>query len=68
MPGGIADTLLALVWTQYQYFVFPIIFGYLGCKLLYADWRHTASRELNPLGNDGQTSSTSVNSPDRSTP
>ncbi len=42
MPGGVADTLLALVWTQYQYFFFPLIFGYLGCKLLYADWRHTA--------------------------
>ncbi len=39
MPGGTADTLLALLWTQYQYFVFPLIFGYLGCKLLYADWR-----------------------------
>lgn len=40
MPGGIADTLLALVWTQYQYFVFPLIFGYLGYKLLLEDWRH----------------------------
>ncbi len=39
MPGGAADTLLALLWTQYQYFVFPLVFGYLGCKLLYADWR-----------------------------
>jgi len=41
MPGGVADTLLALVWTQYQYFVFPLILGYLGCKLLYEDWRQT---------------------------
>lgn len=41
MPGGVADTLLALVWTQYQYFVFPLIFGYLGVKLLLEDWRHT---------------------------
>jgi len=40
MAGGVADTLLALLWTQYQYFVFPLIFGYLGCKLLYEDWRH----------------------------
>ena len=40
MPGGIADTLLALLWTQYQYFVFPLIFGYLGWKLLYDDWRN----------------------------
>ncbi len=39
MPGGIADTLLALVWTQYQYFVFPLIFGYLGYQLLLEDWR-----------------------------
>jgi hypothetical protein len=44
MPGGIADTLLALVWTQYQYFVFPLIFGYLGYKLLLEDWRQ---RHLN---------------------
>lgn len=37
MTGGLADTLLALVWTQYQYFVFPLIFGYLGYKLLMQD-------------------------------
>ena len=37
MTGGVADTLLALVWTQYQYFVFPLIFGYLGYKLLMQD-------------------------------
>lgn len=46
MPGGVADTLLALVWTQYQYFVFPLIFGYLGVKLLFEDWR--ATREPPP--------------------
>ncbi len=40
MPGGTADTLLALVWTQYQYFVFPMIFGVLGVKLLLDDWHH----------------------------
>jgi hypothetical protein len=39
MPGGLADTLLALVWTQYQYFVFPMLFGYLGFRLLREDWR-----------------------------
>ncbi len=39
MPGGVADTLLALVWTQYQYLVFPLIFGYLGYQLLQADWK-----------------------------
>ncbi len=38
MTGGVADTLLALVWTQYQYFVFPMIFGYLGFQLLREDW------------------------------
>ena len=27
MSGGVADTLLALLWTQYQYFLFPLIFG-----------------------------------------
>jgi len=41
MSGGTADTLLALVWTQYQYFVFPLIFVVLGVKLLLDDW-HTA--------------------------
>ncbi len=38
MPGGVADTLLTLVWTQYQYFLFPLIFGYFGVKLLMEDW------------------------------
>ena len=40
MPGGLWDTLLALVWTQYQYFFFPIIFGFLASKMLLDDWRH----------------------------
>jgi len=40
MSGGAADTLLALVWTQYQYFLFPLIFGYFGVVLLLDDWRH----------------------------
>lgn len=40
MPGGVADTLLALVWTQYQYILFPAIFGIVGYKLLKADWNH----------------------------
>jgi hypothetical protein len=40
MAGGLWDTLLALVWTQYQYIVFPAIFGVLGYKLLMEDWRH----------------------------
>ncbi len=40
MSGGVADTLLALVWTQYQYFLFPLVFGYFGVKLLLDDWRH----------------------------
>ena len=40
MPGGVSDTLLALVWTQYQYFLFPLVFGYIGVKLLFEDWRH----------------------------
>ena len=39
MSGGLADTLLALVWTQYQYFLFPLIFGHFGVKLLMEDWR-----------------------------
>lgn len=43
MSGGVADTLLALVWTQYQYFLFPLIFGYFGVKLLLEDWRQCHS-------------------------
>ena len=39
MAGGVADTLLALLWTQYQYFVFPMIFGVLGFRLLREDLR-----------------------------
>jgi len=45
MPGGVADTLLALVWTQYQYFVFPIVLGSMACRLLLSDLHHTWSRQ-----------------------
>lgn len=45
MSGGVADTLLALVWTQYQYFLFPLIFGYFGVKLLMEDWRQSRIAE-----------------------
>lgn len=41
MSGGVAETLLALVWTQYPYIVFPAVFGVLGLRLLYADWETT---------------------------
>ncbi|MCG8671718.1 MAG: hypothetical protein MI867_20100 [Pseudomonadales bacterium] len=41
MVGGTADTLLALVWTQYQYIVFPLLFGYVGVKLLLNDWQES---------------------------
>ena len=41
MPGGLAYTLLALVWTQYQYLVFPIIRGWMACKLLFDDLYYT---------------------------
>jgi hypothetical protein len=37
MTGGVADTLLALVWTQYQYFLFPMIFGLWAFQLLRED-------------------------------
>ena len=49
MVGGVADILLALVWTQYQYFVFPLIFGVLGYRLLMDDWRqcHVATKQTN---------------------
>mmetsp|Transcript_83434 Transcript_83434/g.244622 ORF Transcript_83434/g.244622 Transcript_83434/m.244622 type:complete len:263 (-) Transcript_83434:121-909(-) len=43
MPGGVADTLLALVWTQYQYFFFPMIIGAMGVELLREDWCGKAS-------------------------
>jgi hypothetical protein len=46
MVGGVADILLALVWTQYQYFVFPMIFGILGYRLLLEDWRQCHSRDV----------------------
>ncbi|MCY4044394.1 MAG: hypothetical protein OXE99_04880 [Cellvibrionales bacterium] len=46
MPGDIWDTLLALVWTQYQYILFPLIFGYLGVKLLFDDWQHVIKQKL----------------------
>jgi len=39
MTGGVADTLLALVWTQYQYFLFPMIFGAWAFQLLREDLR-----------------------------
>ncbi len=40
MPGNVWDTLLALVWTQYQYIVFPLIFGGIAGKLLLQDWKY----------------------------
>lgn len=39
MTNNVADTLLALVWTQYQYIVFPLVFGYVASVLLLEDWR-----------------------------
>ena len=42
MPGNIWDTLLALVWTQYQYIIFPAIFGALAAKMMLEDWRQCA--------------------------
>jgi len=37
MAGGTADTLLALVWTQYQYVVFPAAMFYVALRLLLHD-------------------------------
>ena len=37
MVGNVWDILLALVWTQYQYILFPMIFGILGYQLLRDD-------------------------------
>ena len=41
MAGGVADTFLALVWTQYQYMAYPLFFGIIGSKLLLADWQQS---------------------------
>lgn len=46
MTGGVADTLLALVWTQYQYFLFPMIFGAWAFRLLREDLRRAADASL----------------------
>jgi hypothetical protein len=54
MVGGVADTLLALVWTQYQYFVFPLIFGVLGYRLLLDDWRQCHSKDIETAPSDGR--------------
>ncbi len=53
MPGGVADTLLALLWTQYQYFVFPMIFGALGVRLLREDWRRCHAAAVAPAAPGG---------------
>jgi len=45
MTGGVADTLLALFWRQYQYFVFPLIFGVWGFQLLREDLRRCDPRD-----------------------
>jgi len=37
MSGGVADTLLALVWTQYQYVLFPAMMFYFSFRLLLHD-------------------------------
>ena len=44
MAGGLWDTLLALVWTQYQYILFPIVFGGLASRMLLEDLRYSATR------------------------
>jgi hypothetical protein len=40
MAGGVADTLLALVWTQYQYVVFPAMMAWFSLLLLLDDRSH----------------------------
>lgn len=39
MTDSVADIFLALVWTQYQYVLFPLVFGYVASVLLLEDWR-----------------------------
>jgi hypothetical protein len=43
MTGGVADTLLALAWTQYPYFLFPMVFGAWAFQLLREDLLRAAS-------------------------
>ena len=45
MPGGLADTLLALLWTQYQYVLFPLVFSYLAYYL----WKEDHAKTMNKL-------------------
>jgi hypothetical protein len=47
MSGGLADTLLALVWTQYQYIIFPLVAGYLSYPLLQDDWQRSLTGDSN---------------------
>jgi hypothetical protein len=44
MSGGVADTLLALVWTQYLYVLFPAAMFHFGIRLLLND--HAEEPEL----------------------
>jgi hypothetical protein len=60
MVGGVADILLALVWTQYQYFVFPLIFGVLGYRLLLEDWRQCHSMGIETVSADSNEPTPSV--------
>ena len=55
MTDNVADILLALVWTQYQYVLFPLVFGYVASILLLEDWkRYTRSISgLSASGDDG---------------
>ena len=48
MPGGVADALLALVWTQYQYFFFPMVISAMAVALLREDWRGVDASKNKP--------------------
>ena len=45
MPGGAADTLLALLWTQYQYVAYPLLCCYLSFPLFVHDVRVVARQK-----------------------
>ncbi|MCG8312382.1 MAG: hypothetical protein MI976_04125 [Pseudomonadales bacterium] len=45
MVGNVADILLALVWTQYQYILFPMVFGYLSIQLFLSDQNKQVGNE-----------------------
>lgn len=55
MSGGLADTLRALAWTQYQYFVVPVILGWFAVRLFVDDLHFTWFRRQQTSGGGSPT-------------